>query len=100
MLMHRAGVFLAFVLGAGPLAAAAAEGPATTQSSGPLTARAMGLLRDNCFTCHNPEKKKGGLSLSSRSAALAGGDDGAVLDPGNSAGSKLAGALDAAADPH
>ncbi|HCE06376.1 MAG TPA: hypothetical protein DEQ62_08580, partial [Verrucomicrobiales bacterium] len=38
------------------------------------TPEAMVLLKSNCFSCHNPEKEKGGLDLTSREAIMAGGD--------------------------
>ena len=46
------------------------------------TPEAMVLLKSNCFSCHNPEKEKGGLDLTSREAIMAGGDNGKVLQPG------------------
>ena len=45
------------------------------------TPEAMVLLKANCFFCHNPDKEKGGLDLTSREAILAGGDNGRVLQP-------------------
>jgi len=47
------------------------------------------LLENKCFSCHNPDKKKGGLDLSSYAALVAGGSGGAVVDPGNPGGSRL-----------
>ncbi len=47
------------------------------------------VLENKCFSCHNPDKKKGGLDLSSYAALLAGGGGGAVVDAGNPAGSRL-----------
>ena len=47
------------------------------------------LLENKCFSCHNPDKKKGDLDLSSYAALVAGGSGGAVVDPGNPAGSRL-----------
>ncbi len=47
------------------------------------------LLENKCFSCHNPDKKKGGLDLSSYSALIRGGGGGAVVDPGNPGGSRL-----------
>src|SRR5438477_505817 len=41
------------------------------------------LLTTKCLTCHDTAKKKGGLDLSRRAAALAGGDSGPALTPGN-----------------
>src|SRR5258706_9022254 len=43
------------------------------------TAQAMSVLRMNCLNCHNDEKKKGGLRLTSRENALKGSDNGPVL---------------------
>ena len=43
------------------------------------------IFREHCYKCHShsADKIKGGLLLDSRSAALAGGDSGAVLVPGH-----------------
>ena len=62
--------------------------------------QAMVLLKANCFGCHNEEKKKGDLILTSRSAALKGNGEGPVLLPGKADQSKLIKALAADADPH
>ena len=40
------------------------------------------ILANQCVSCHGPEKKKGGLDLTRRATALAGGDSGAVIVPG------------------
>ncbi len=40
------------------------------------------VLTGQCLTCHNPEAKKGGLDLSRRDHALAGGDTGPAVVPG------------------
>src|SRR2546428_9531435 len=61
---------------------------------------AMTILRDNCISCHNQEKKKGGLLLTSREAMLKGGEDGIVVVPSNAAKSPLIEALKADAEPH
>jgi hypothetical protein len=46
-------------------------------------AREVGtILANQCLECHDPDKKKGGLDLSRRAAALAGGESGAVIVPG------------------
>lgn len=52
------------------------------------------LLIEHCFSCHGKGQKKGGLSLESRDAALAGGDSGAVAIPGKPAESLLAQAVE------
>ena len=47
------------------------------------------ILREHCAECHTGDKKKGGLSMNDRGALLAGGENGAVVVPGNAAKSKL-----------
>ncbi|MBI5766416.1 MAG: hypothetical protein HZA93_01370 [Verrucomicrobia bacterium] len=47
------------------------------------------IFRDNCLKCHNPDKLKGDLDLTSFSAALKGGGSGAGLTPGDAVGSQL-----------
>jgi mono/diheme cytochrome c family protein len=42
---------------------------------------AAALLARNCLECHNGSDKKGGLDLTRRERALAGGDSGAVFKP-------------------
>jgi len=64
------------------------------------TAKAMALLRENCLSCHNSEKKKSELILTSRKDALKGGETGPALSPGNSRESLLVKVLAADADPH
>jgi WD40 repeat protein len=62
--------------------------------------RAMVVLKQHCVSCHNHEKKKGGLVLTSREMAMHGGEGGPVLVPGKAGESKLAAALLPEADPH
>ena len=65
------------------------------------TAQAMSVLRVNCLkNCHNDEKKKGGLRLTSRENALKGSDNGPVLVPRKSDKSLLTKVLLADSDPH
>jgi WD40 repeat protein/chromosome segregation ATPase len=47
------------------------------------------LLENKCFSCHNPDKKKGGLELTSYAGLMNGGSGGAVVDAGNPSGSRL-----------
>ena len=42
---------------------------------------AAAVLARNCLECHNGSDKKGGLDLTGRERALAGGESGAVLKP-------------------
>src|SRR5262249_26603663 len=47
------------------------------------------VLVANCFSCHGPEKHKGGLRLDSQAAMLAGGDSGPAMLPGKPDDSRL-----------
>jgi hypothetical protein len=47
------------------------------------------ILKEHCAECHTGEKKKGGLSMNDRASLLGGGENGAVVVPGDSAHSKL-----------
>jgi len=47
------------------------------------------IFEKSCFKCHGSEKQKGKLRVDSLAAALKGGQDGKVVEPGNSAKSML-----------
>ena len=47
------------------------------------------LLENKCFSCHNPDKKKGDLDLTSFGALMVGGGGGSVVDPGNVDSSRI-----------
>lgn len=47
------------------------------------------IFRNACLNCHNPDKKKAGLDLSTYQGALQGSENGKVLESGNLAGSLL-----------
>ncbi|MFZ2276284.1 MAG: c-type cytochrome domain-containing protein, partial [Prosthecobacter sp.] len=47
------------------------------------------LLENKCFSCHNPDKKKGDLDLTSFGALMNGGGGGSVVDPGNVDSSRI-----------
>src|SRR5213083_1521554 len=47
------------------------------------------VFRNTCLNCHNPDKKKAGLDLSSYVSAMAGSENGKVLEPGDPDGSLL-----------
>jgi hypothetical protein len=44
--------------------------------------RVSGILERKCVNCHNATEHKGGLSLETAAAALAGGESGAVIEAG------------------
>ena len=47
------------------------------------------ILRERCVSCHGEEKSKGGLRLDSLASVMKGGEDGAVVTPGNPSDSPL-----------
>ena len=47
------------------------------------------ILESSCTNCHNPDKKKGGLDLSSYSALMQGGSGGKVTHAGEGADSRM-----------
>ncbi len=47
------------------------------------------ILRNRCYSCHGSAVQSGGLRLDQRESAMAGGVSGPVIQPGNSAASKL-----------
>lgn len=52
-----------------------------------------------CNNCHNPDKKKGGLDLTSYAAMMAGGSSGEVAASGDPSGSRLYACVTKAAEP-
>jgi mono/diheme cytochrome c family protein len=47
------------------------------------------IFASRCYSCHGPDAQEGGLRLSSKKTALAGGDTGKVISPGKAAESLL-----------
>src|ERR1043165_6203361 len=47
------------------------------------------IFRNACLNCHNPDKKKAGLDISTYTATLQGSENGKVLASGNPGGSLL-----------
>ena len=47
------------------------------------------VFEQSCNSCHNPDKARGGLDLTSMNAILAGGSSGEVALPGDADGSLL-----------
>ncbi len=71
--------------------------PALLVLLSPLAARADELFRqriapileERCLSCHDAKTKRGKLDLSSRAGLLAGGEEGAVVVPGDATKSRL-----------
>lgn len=62
---------------------AAAEVPAAADAPPTFEADVLPIFREKCCSCHNADKKKGGLDLTSHGQALAGGGSGAVIAAGD-----------------
>ncbi len=62
----------------------AAEEPATTYDG-----HVLPIFRAHCVNCHNADKAKGGLDLSTYSGLISGGSSGPVVLPGDPDGSRL-----------
>ena len=63
--------------------------PQTASEAVDFHRQVLPLLRKYCQGCHNAEDREGGLSLDSYRDLLAGGENGAVLAPGDSGRSRL-----------
>lgn len=49
----------------------------------------MPILKNSCIRCHGGERTSGGLNLTTYAALMMGGESGAVVIPGDAAGSLL-----------
>ena len=58
------------------------------------------VLQKECFRCHSPEKRKGGLIMTTREGLLKGGETGLALDLRKPTDSLLLELLAADGDPH
>src|SRR3954467_5744184 len=47
------------------------------------------IFRNACLNCHNPDKKKAGLDLTTYGATMVGSENGPVLKPGSADGSLI-----------
>ena len=77
----------------------AGTAPAAAAATETTDAKIAALLARNCLECHNATDKKGGLDLTRRELALAGGDSGAALKPGDPEASLLLARIAAAEMP-
>ncbi|QJE97959.1 c-type cytochrome domain-containing protein [Luteolibacter luteus] len=56
------------------------------------------VFQQSCLNCHNPDKAKGGLDLSTFSGAMKGGSGGKIAEPGDT-GSKIIAVVTHSAEP-
>jgi mono/diheme cytochrome c family protein len=92
----RRGVKLLLTGLAGILAYWALQAVAVSQTGNPQAPGAVDPVREilpifeqACYACHGPKQQMGGLRLDSKAAALAGGQSGKVILPGDSANSLI-----------
>ncbi|MFN0198488.1 MAG: c-type cytochrome domain-containing protein [Planctomycetaceae bacterium] len=57
------------------------------------------IFRDKCASCHNTDKKTGGLDLTSYTATMQGGSSGVVIEPGDASASYLYGLVAHTSEP-
>jgi hypothetical protein len=64
---------------------------ADTKKPGKVTydEHVLPILRDKCIACHNQDKKRGGLIMSTYTSLMAGGSSGAAVKPGDAQNSLL-----------
>ncbi len=63
--------------------------PAATKQGVTYADDIKAIFEKSCFKCHGSEKQKGKLRLDSLATAIKGGEDGKVIEPGNSVKSTL-----------
>jgi len=64
-------------------------GKLTPKQEAELNMQVRTVFAHNCYKCHGSEKIKGDLRLDSKEMAFKGGEDGAVILPGDAMGSEL-----------
>ena len=74
--------------------------PSSAQEKVTYTDHVLPLIEANCAKCHNPDKKKGDLDLTTYSAALKGGGSGMLFVSGNPDSSKLIKVLSHSEEPN
>ncbi len=63
--------------------------PAVAQDKVTYVDHVLPIFRNACNNCHNPDKKKAGLDLTTYGATMAGSENGPVLKPGQADGSLI-----------
>src|SRR5436190_14188504 len=63
--------------------------PASSKKDVTFTNDILPMLKDSCVRCHGANRPKAHLTLYSREGVLKGGEDGKVVEPGNSKHSLL-----------
>ena len=89
-MMHRP-LFLAILAASGAPALAAVTAEPTKEQAAFFESKIRPILAESCYKCHSLEKgkSKGDLTLDSRAGLLKGGENGAVIVPGDPAKSSM-----------
>ncbi len=76
---------------AAPLAAVFAAVPVFAQAPAKVTYvdNVLPIFRNTCNNCHNPDKKKAGLDLTTYASTMAGSENGPIVKPGQGDASLL-----------
>lgn len=85
----RSGRAAALFAGAALAALATPTAPLSAQTKTTFADHVLPLVEQHCAKCHNPDKKKGDLDLTSHSGALKGGGTGPVVVSGQPDASRL-----------
>lgn len=93
-MMHRPLAITILALSSAPVFAAATAEPTKEQSEF-FENKVRPILKENCYKCHSVEqgKSKGGLTLDTKTGTLKGGENGAVIVPGDIEKSSLVKAI-------
>jgi WD40 repeat protein len=74
--------------------------PAPPPAGAPDFARdVLPIIENNCLRCHSAAVQKGGLVMDTQEDLMEGGENGAVLTPGDAPGSRLVKMIQAEIDP-
>ncbi len=85
----RSRVRAAILISAGSLGLALVASSQTEAPKVDFARDIQPIFADSCYGCHGPKSQLGGLRLDDRAAALAGGQSGKVILPGDPAGSLI-----------
>jgi mono/diheme cytochrome c family protein len=84
--MRKRFTIVALALGVWTIPGMAADKPAAAAAAAPKVTyqdHILPIFRNTCLNCHNPDKKKGGLDLSTYVGISAGGGRGKTCEPGD-----------------
>lgn len=97
MLLRMLPLFLLFVLSSGLVHGQPQEPAKATVN---FKDHVLPILRSHCLNCHNPDKAKADLDISTYATLIAGGASGDAVKPGNSGQSLLYKVINHEVEPH